>query len=276
MNDLDRQSGLAPVNGASLYYEMAGDGVPLVLLHAGVADSRMWHGQFAGLAAHYRVIQYDMRGFGRSPMPPRSFSGHEDLAGLLDFLQAPQAIVVGVSDGGRIALDFALAYPQRVLALVLGTPSIGGAPASERMLAFWVEEETALEAGNIEEAVEVNLRLWVDGIYRRPEEVDPAVRQLVGEMQRQAFEQDIPAEAEERGLEPPAYGRVQAITAPTLVLVGNKDLPERIEQAQWLVSQIPQAQLATLPGVAHMLNMEAPQAFTQHVLDFLADVVEED
>lgn len=262
-------TGFAPVNGAQLYYEMAGDGTPLLLLHAGVADSRMWDEQFTVLAEKYRVIRFDYRGFGQSQMPAGEFCNYEDVAGLLDFLAAPQAIVVGISFGGLIAIDFTLAYPERVLKLVLAAPSVSGATPSDRIKQFWQAEDEAFERGDLDEAVEVNLRAWVDGIYRQPHEVNTAVRQIVGLMQREIFEMDTPDDIDEIDLEPPAHGRVQTITTPTLILIGSLDLPEKVEQASWLAEQLPNAQLVTIPDAAHLLNMEAPEPFNQHVLHFL-------
>ena len=260
----------APVNGAQLYYEVAGAGQPLILLHAGVADGRMWDEQFASFAQQYRTIRYDLRGFGRSAMPEGRFSHHDDLAGLLNCLELEQAIVVGISFGGKVAIDFALAHPERVARLILGAPSVGGTQPSEHMLQFWDEEETAVERGDLEPAVELNLRLWVDGIYRQPEEVNTGVRQKVGQMQREIFQMEMPEDVEEMRLDPAANGRLAEIAAPTLVLVGDLDLPEKVEQAAWLAEQIPNAQQAIIPGVAHMLNMEKPALFNQLVLDFLA------
>ncbi len=269
---MQTQTGLAPVNGAQIYYEVAGAGQPLILLHAGVADSRMWDDQFGILAQTYRTIRTDLRGFGRSAMPAGRFSHHDDLAGLLDFLQVERAIVLGISFGGKVAIDFSLAYPQRMAALVLGAPSVGGTQPSERILQFWEEEETAVEQGDLDTAVELNLRLWVDGPFRRPDEVNADVRQKVSQMQREIFQMTIPEGVEELRLEPAANGRLTEITAPMMVLVGALDLPETVEQAAWLAEQIPSAQHGVIPGVAHMLNLEKPSLFNRHVLDFLDDL----
>lgn len=269
---MQTQTGFAPINGAQLYYEGAGAGKPLILLHAGVADSRMWDEQFAIFAQTFRTLHYDLRGFGRSAMPAGQFSHHDDVAGLLDFLQVDRAIVLGISFGGKVAIDFALAYPQRVTALVLGASTVGGTQPSERIFQFWEEEETAVEQGDLETAVELNLQLWVDGPFRQPDEVNADVRQKVGQMQREIFQMDVPEDVEELRLEPAANGRLAEINTPTLVLVGDLDLPETVEQAKWLAEQIPNAQYAVIPGVAHMLNMEKPTLFNQRVLDFLSDL----
>jgi 3-oxoadipate enol-lactonase len=269
---MQTQTGFAPINGTQIYYETAGTGQSMILIHAGVADSRMWDEQFATFAGQYRVVRYDLRGFGRSAMVSGQFSHHDDVAGLLDFLQLERAIVVAISFGGKIALDFALAYPQRVTALALGAPSISGVAPSARIQQIWEEEDAAIEREEWETAVELNLKVWVDGIHRQPDEVDTAVRQKVGQMQREIFQMEIPENVEELRLEPAANDRLAEITAPTLVLVGDLDLPEKVEQAAWLAQQIRNAQNAVIPGVAHMLNMEKPALFNQLVLDFLQGI----
>lgn len=266
---MDLQSGFAPVNGAELYYEIAGRGQPLLLIHAGVADSRMWDDQFGDFAGHYRVIRYDLRGFGRTLMPGGVYAGYEDAAGLLDFLGVTRAHVVGISFGGRVALDFALAYPERVMALVLGAPSVGGQRPPAEVLRFAEAEDAALEQGDLEAATELNLRMWVDGPYRTPDQVDAAVRQRVGEMQRHAFTIPEPEDAEERPLAPPAIERLAEVRAPTLVLVGDQDIPDKVMVAERLAAEIPGARKAVIPGVAHMVSMEKPAVFGQLVLDFL-------
>ncbi len=266
-----KQTGFAPINGAQLYYEIAGTGQPMISIHAGVADCRMWDEQFAAFAEQHRVVRFDLRGFGRSAMPSGQFSHHADVAGLLDFLQMERAIVAGISFGGKTAIDFALAYPQRVTALVLGAPSIGGAAPSARIQQIWEDEDAAIERGEWDTAVELNLKLWVDGIHRQPEKVNPTVRQKVDQMQREIFQIVIPDDVEEVGIEPVAYGRLAEITAPTLVLVGDLDLPEKMEQSAWLAEQLPHGRYAVIPGVGHMLNMEKPALFNELVLDFLQE-----
>ena len=272
---MNRQSGFALVNGAKLYYEVAGAGRPLLLIHAGVADSRMWDEHFDDFAGHYRVMRYDLRGFGRSMMPAVAYASYEDAAGLLDFLGVAQAQVVGISFGGRIALDLALAYPERVTALVLGAPSVGGQRPPVEVLRFAEAEDAALERGDLDAATELNLRMWVDGPYRTPDQVDAAVRRRVGEMQRHAFTIPEPEDAEEQPLAPPAIERLAEVRAPTLVLVGDQDIPDKVVVAERLAAEIPGARMAVIPGVAHMLSMEKPAVFSQLVLDFLQAVEKE-
>jgi pimeloyl-ACP methyl ester carboxylesterase len=263
--------GTAPINGAQLYYEVSGQGRPLVLLHAGVTDSRVWDAQVTAFSPQFRVIRYDLRGFGRSPMPPGRFAHHADLGGLLDFLQVNQAVVIGLSYGGQVALDFALAHPGRVTALVLASPAtISGSQPSDAILQFGEEEEALLAAGDLAGATTLNVRMWVDGPQRTPEQVDGAVRDLVYAMQLHAFSLPVPEDAAIDRLTPPASERLDEVCVPTLILAGELDALGVVELAGQLAAKIPGAQKVILPDVAHMLNLERPEAFNRLVLQFLA------
>ncbi len=264
-------TGYADVYGARLYYEMMGMGHPLVLIHAGIADSRMWDDQFTDFAEHYRVIRYDIRGFGKSAMPAGPSSTSRDLYGLLTALGIARAYVVGLSIGGGIAIDFTLRYPEMVSALVLVASGLGGTQPSAEMRRADATVDAALERGGIDAAVEAENRLWVDGPKRTPDQVDPTVRARVSEMNGALYrlpEVDAPRER----LDPPAIGRLGEIHVPTLILVGDGDVPDVIETANLLEQGIAGARKVVFPGVAHMVNMEQPEAFNRIVLNFLRDV----
>ncbi len=261
---------VANINGAQLYYEVKGTGHPLLLIHAGVADGRMWDTQFDALAQNYRVIRYDMRGFGRSDMPPGTFSNFDDVRALLDFLNIQETYLLGISFGSLIALDFTLAHPSYVKALILAAPSVSGDIPSQRIRDFWAEEEAAEENGDLEAATDLNVRFWVDGPHREANEVDPTVREQVYEMQLNIFQKDFPNDLDEIDLEPPAIGRLSELTIPVQIMVGNLDLEEKVDLAHRLVGEIPNSNLVIIPDVAHMLNMEKPELFNSHVLDFLS------
>ncbi len=265
-------SGMADINGAHLYYEVKGEGHPLLLVHAGIADSRMWDAQFEAFSKVYRVIRFDLRGFGRSSMPSGLFSNYEDVRALLDFLQIKRVYLLGISFGGLVALDFALAYPYYIKALVLGAPSVSGARPSERIKQFWEEEETALEKGDLEGATELNLRLWVDGPHRQANQVSSAVRERVREMQLAIFRKEIPDDIEEIELNPPAIERLDEVDIPVQVMIGELDLEEKLALADRLVSEMPKSRKVVIPGVAHMLNMEKPEVFNRSVLEFLSKI----
>ena len=264
--------GQAPINGAELYYEVKGEGQPLLLIHAGVADSRMWEDQVEAFARQYQVICFDLRGYGRTKFSGGRYANHEDAAGLLDYLGLERVRLVGISFGGRIALDFALAYPERVEALVLGAPALDGYPVSPEVEQFGAEEEAALDRGDLAAATELNLRMWVDGPHRAPDQVSPTVRERVREMQHHAFSLPFPEGAQTQFLEPPAIERLIDLQTPTLILIGDLDVPWMLAIANHLATHIPGAKQKTIPGVAHLLNMEKPELFNQWVLEFLQEV----
>ena len=268
MIDLEIERGYAPVTGGQLYYEVAGSGHPLVLTHAGVADHRMWDEQFPAFARHYRTIRYDFRGFGQSSGSDVPFAYHQDLHDLLAHLGVEHAYVCGLSMGGLISLNFTLAYPQMVDALILTATGAGHNPPSTELRDWWDRINAAEELGNLEAANELELQLWVDGPHRGAGAVDPAMRARVEAWNLAAFKRPA-MPGKPLPLDPPA-ARLHEITAPTLIIVGDADVSDVVTNADLLARDIPHAQKVVLPNVAHMVNMERPQEFTDLVLAFLA------
>jgi 3-oxoadipate enol-lactonase len=242
-----------------------------VLIHAGICDARMWDPQWETFTRSLRVLRYDLRGFGRSPIGPGRFSHAGDLLELLEQQQLQKASLVGVSMGGRAALEVALTRPELVEALVLVGAGFPGHDWSAEMNAADEAEEAALTRGDLDAAVEVSLRTWVDGPRRDPEDVDPGVRARVAEMQRRAYELQLPVweTAEEEPLVSDLSERLSEIAAPTLVLVGEEDLPDMHEIADRLEREIPNAQRASIADTAHVPSLERPREFDQLVLPFL-------
>ncbi|GCE30961.1 hydrolase [Dictyobacter alpinus] len=269
MKTLQKETGFLGNKGERLYYEVAGSGHPLLLIHAGIADSRMWDEQFDFFASHYRVISFDLRGYGRTELPAGKVSNHADAANLLRHLHVEKAYVLGVSFGGKVALDFALAYPDMVAGLVLVAPSISGRPPAEQERQFAVEENKYLAKDDLIGATELNLRMWVDGPYRTPEQVSPAVRERVRQMQMHAFTIPVPEEAENIPLTPPAVDRLSEISTPTLLIVGDLDIPDKLVIVDELTRGIAGARQVHIPQTAHMPGMEKPEEFNHIVLDFL-------
>jgi 3-oxoadipate enol-lactonase len=269
-------SGFAQVNGTRLYYEVAGEGYPLVLMHGGIMDNTMWDDQFEAFAQRYRVIRFDLRGFGQSDLPvgPEPISMRGDLRALLEFLSIDKANVLGISMAGSIAIDFTLDYPDMVNALILVAPGVNGynsdSAQSEDEKAMFQEIEAAFESNDLEHAVELETRAWVDGPLRTPEQVDPQVRKRAYNMNlqnnRRALGIEWPAS---QNLTPPAIERLAEIRVPTLLIIGDGDVREQVTLIDILATKIPSAQKAVMHGVAHVPNMERPAEFNQLVLDFL-------
>jgi 3-oxoadipate enol-lactonase len=256
-----------------LYAEVAGEGPELVLLHEGVCDSRMWDPQWEAFTRSHRVLRFDFRGYGRTPLSPGSYSAAKDVIELLDEHGFERAALVGVSLGGRVALEVALAQPERVSALVLVGSGLPGHDWSDEMKATWEEEEAAFNAGDLDRAVEVTLRTWVDGPRRKPEDVDPAVRAKVAEMQKRALElyAEVGDDAEEELLVADVADRLGEIRARTLVAVGAEDVPDILAIADKLAGEIPGARRATIEDTAHVPSLERPHEFERLVLGFVEE-----
>jgi len=257
---------------SDLYREEAGEGAAVVLVHEAIADSRMWAPQWQTFPKSHRTVRFDQRGYGRSAMGPGVFSHAGDLVALLDELGLERTSLVGGSLGARVALEVAVAQPDRIEKLVLMDPGLPGHAWSEETQAGWAEEEAALERGDLDAAVEVNLRMWFDGPHRSPREVDADLRARVGEMQRRAFELQMPVaeEAREELLVPDVADRLAEVRAPTLVLTGDEDHDDIQSIANLLAEKIPDARRTSIPRAAHIPSLERPDEFDRVVLDFLS------
>jgi 3-oxoadipate enol-lactonase len=245
-----------------------------VLVHAGVGDRRLWDGQMDAFAAQHRVVRLDMRSFGESAIPGMPFSYVDDLRALLDHLGIEQAAVVGNSFGGRVSLDFALVHPARTTALVLVDSALSGWEGSAFSDEFDEEEEALLDAGKLDEAVELNLRTWLDGPEREAAPVTPETRARVAEMQRSSFEtlvrayEGSPEPGPVTWADPPAATRLGDVSVPTLVVVGTLDQPDFRAISARLAAEIPGAESAELE-TAHLPALERPDEFNRIVLEFL-------
>jgi 3-oxoadipate enol-lactonase len=258
----------ATINGARIHYERSGEGFPLLLIHAGIADSRMWEPQARAWAKRFDMIRPDLRGYGDSELPPAPYSMRLDLVGLLDQLGIDRAHVIGCSMGGTMALDIAVEHPQRVERLVLVDSGVSGSNLGANDRALFAEVDAAEKRGDWDAVNRAEVRLWVDG-PRRPEGSAPAaVRELVLDMNGRAMRSDF-ASAPNQSLAPPAIGRLHEVKVPTLVVVGEEDLPHGHANADLLTSKIPGARKAVIRGAAHLPSLERPDDFNGFVLDFL-------
>ncbi|SFH47138.1 Pimeloyl-ACP methyl ester carboxylesterase [Amycolatopsis regifaucium] len=251
-------------------YEIRGDGDPVILLHGGILDSRMWDAEMTALERHHTAIRYDARGHGESSTPTARFRHYEDLRELMAALGLPCASLVGLSGGGRIAVDFALTYPDLVDDLVLVATGLSAMTTKDP---FVLEQNQKLEEagakGDLPAAVECVLRMWVDGARRAPGDVDQRVRRLCQEMYTQTIVRHgltgFTLMDELRAIE-----RTGELTPRTLTLVGELDSPDILAIARQIESEARDARKLVVPGVAHMINLEKPAEFSRIVLGFLA------
>jgi pimeloyl-ACP methyl ester carboxylesterase len=260
---------------ARLAYDERGSGEPVVFVHSGITDRRMWDPVVERFGERYRAVRYDRPGFGGSVVTgPGTDRG--DLLGVLDALGIDRAHLVGASYGAGIALDTALSHPERVRSLTLVGPAIGGHDYEEdsatwdRVESLYERSVEAFEAGDIERAAELEVRLWVVGPERDPGVVDPALRERVTAMDRAALESESRGDQreDETALDPPAVERLSELSVPVLAVVGEYDLAlvhdavARLEEAG--------AERVVLADSAHLPSLERPDEFDEAVSTFLA------
>jgi pimeloyl-ACP methyl ester carboxylesterase len=266
---MDTRHGFAAVNDTRLYYEVAGTGEPLVLIHGFTLDTRMWDDQFRPFAEHHCVVRYDVRGFGTSAVPAGApYTNADDLAALLDYLNIPSAAIIGLSMGGGIAIDFALTYPAMTRALITVDSTLGGHHWSDEWNArFGQIGQTARAVGMDAAKAE-----WLADPLFAPANERAAVAAHLQRMVADYSGWHWENRSLEHRYDPPASARIGAIAAPTLVVIGERDLPDFHVIADRISTQAPNAHKIVIPGVGHMANMEAPERFTSEVLGFLSSI----
>lgn len=268
-------SNYVDLGDGKLYYEEAGEGEPLVLSHAGFVDSRMWDDQWNDFTQHYRVIRFDMRGFGKSDPAGGPITRRNDLYQLLKHLNIARVTLLGCSMSGEIILDFALEHPEMVAALVVVSAVPGGFELQGEPPRYLMEMMAAIEQGDLALASELQNRIWIDGPFRQPEQVDPLVRQRATEMNRIALANQTWRKVDVsplNPLNPPAVQRLNEIRIPALIIAGGLDHPEILRAAEVMATAIPGARKVIIPDCAHLPNMEKPGRFNQVVLDFLSNI----
>lgn len=249
-----------------LSYTVTGDGTPVVLLHAGVTDHRMWDAVAPALAERHTVIRYDLRGFGESAPPSGPFSETGDLRRLLDHLGHDRVQLIGASWGGRVAVDFTLTHPDRVRSLTLLAPPWPGYDWSTEMIAYDEAETAALSAGDLDTAVRVNLDMWLRGPHRDWDDVDPEpVERLRGAVRTSLVNQDALARHSQGGSD----GDIATIGVPTLVGIGRLDVADFQDIARKYAAAIPGATLVEFPAAAHLIAVDAPTELRAALRTFL-------
>jgi len=262
-------SGTLETNGARIYYEVEGSGPAIVLIHAGIANLRMWDDQVPALRDTYRVVRYDTRGFGRTETDAVEFSNRADVAALLDHLGEEAAHVVGVSRAGSIALDFALEYPDRVRSLVVVAGGIGGYESPAGASAdTWEEPEQLYEAKDWQGLAEWETAYWADGPGQSRDRLDPDIREKVRSWILTNYQEEK-EEGKPIVLDPPAASRLDGLKPPLLVILGTLDDAGTSEAMRHLAGSVRGSRLEEFEGAAHMLNMEQPDRFNALLNEWL-------
>ena len=281
---MQHQTGFAEVNGTRLYCEIAGSGLPVVLMHGFSRDTRLWDDQFETFAQRHQVVRFDARGFGQSALPTaESFSPSEDLKALLDYLGVERACLVGHSIGGPIASTFTLAYPETTKALiVVGSglpgfqppPHLAADPRNQEYVEFWNAVYEAARSSGLEAAKDV----WRESPVARPSLSRPAVAARLEEMLLDYsgwhWVNETPSRRPLRLREPdrPVAERLEEITQPVLAIVGERELPGAHAVADYLERNLQNVRKIVLSGVGHYPMMEDPDVFNEAVLKFLASL----
>ena len=264
---------LVDVEGARLHVEQAGSGDTVAMLHGFLVDSGQWDAEFAALSREHRVLRHDARGFGRSTIEPGvAYAHHEDFAAVLDACGVQRTALLACSGGAATALDFALAQPERVSAMVfVGAGYWGefanGTPAARAFM-------QAFGSYDVPGMIDSSLRAFTDGPRRRPEDVDAAVRRRTREMTARNFQREANywrrAALDQREPQHSALQRLHEIAAPTLLIVGSEDQPEVIALSERMAAGIPGARLLLVQGAGHHVNLEAPEVVLAETRRWLA------
>lgn len=271
MSTPQSKSGFITIDNANLYFEIAGTGTPLMMVHAGVADSRQWNNEFAYFSQSNQVIRYDMRGYGKSEPVAGEFSHMSDLVSLLDALGIYEPlIIIGCSMGGGLAMDFALTYPAKVKALIMVDAGPSGLELDVPAPPKFADAAKAFEAGNLALVAEIETQIWFDGTGRSPEQVNQEMRKLLYEMNRLALSHEVKQLGKRLpNTETPAVDRLGNLDIPTLVIVGVHDTAYMLAAADYMEEKMKLAKKVIIEGAAHLPNMDQPQEFQEIVEAFL-------
>lgn len=258
------------IGDVRMHYDERGSGEALVLIHAGIAHLGMWDAQMEAFSKHFRVIRYDVRGYGATPDPPGEYTDFDELKMLLDSLGVRRAHLIGISNGGRIALDFAVTHPAMVERLIVVAPGLSGFAGQDDPFEseMYAQYDKAIKSGDTDRAAEIEARVWVDGPRRKPEQVDQVFRRRALQLIKHRLKLGE-GHGENATPRPPTSARLGDIKAPTLLVLGQGDVAGIFEVAKALESGIPNLKRVDLPGTAHLPPMEKPEEFNRIVMDFL-------
>lgn len=256
------------MNKAEIYFETVGEGKPVVFIHAGVADSRMWDPQFEKAPDGFQFIRLDLRGFGNTKIPKEQYTDCEDVLAVMDHLEIDRAVMVGCSMGAEVALDLVALATYRLDGLVLIGASAPGfePPSSDYQSPQWPYAVEAFEAGDLTRVAELDAEMWVVGRGRESADVDPDVVELVKEMDLTALRTEERRDERRRA---PQLKALPHVDIPTLIVVGEHDLPQLLEASEHLEETIEHASQVIIEDAAHLPSLEQPKAFNEAFYTFL-------
>ena len=260
----DESSSFVSVPGGKLYFQECGAGPEaVVLIHDGVVHSAVWDDVWPSFCARFHTVRYDRRGYGRSTSATAWYSETDDLSAVLRRASVTRAVLVGSSHGGELSIDFALAHPEVVKQLVLVGAVVSGLPYSEHFILRGVSNSESLRKGD---AI-TGIKVWANDKYLIAPGNDAARKKLLdlllaNPQDMTHSEQVLPAK--------PALPRLGTIHVPTLVLVGDADIPDVHAHAGAIEAGIPNAQRIVIPGTGHIMYLEKPETFARTVIEFIS------
>jgi 3-oxoadipate enol-lactonase len=257
-----KNSGYILVGNDSLYYEIAGSGDVIVFLHDGLLPCDVWDAQFDYFSKDHKVVRYDRRGYGRSSPATDTWSDLEDLRTVLSDLGIEKATLVGASSGGRLAIDFTLAHPQKITSLVLVGGVVGGLPYSKHFISRGGHLPSDLKDESqivMYYAAEDPYEIWNENKAARTRAIE-LVKSYPVRMTGQRIRDSQKV---------PAYKRLNEITVPALILAGEFDIPDVHAQAGAMKAGIPDSKRVIIPRSGHLIPLEQPDLFNEELRIFL-------
>jgi pimeloyl-ACP methyl ester carboxylesterase len=277
---MTKQTGYAPVHNGELFYAVDGDAnAPAVIfIHACICDHSLWDPQIAAFAKHYHVLRFDQRGHGASRTQDTEYSRCRDVLDVMKHVGIEKAVMIGCSCGGQLALDLAVAHPERVSGVVWVCGGLSGLPWPPPDLDTWEEMkqveilEALTEAKKMDELADAETHMWVNGLGQAKDRASAAIYRRV--LQTVKASQDRKdGKAKEIPINPTAIERLSALKIPMLLVIGGLD----VESTQWSASHIlkglPSAQKVVFEDAAHLPSAEQPNRFNKVVLEFLGNAI---
>lgn len=274
-NAQDVKTGFAEVNGTNLYYEVAGEGEPILFVHGNFGDCRHWEHQFKPLSKKYKVIRYDVRGYGKSanPKSDEEYYDTDDIKALLEFLGIEKGHICGLSMGSGIVVDFALTYPDKCISLIPIGPWAGGF-GTEGYKTAAGDTLNKIFYKVIQQLNEKGTKAATDYWWTGTKFVKSSVRsqKSMNELLKMGYEYDywgFKNPNKRRGAQPVAISRLNEIKLPTLIVTSEYDLIPCIEIAETMKRDIKGSKLITIKDAGHCMNMDKPKEFNKVLTTFI-------
>jgi pimeloyl-ACP methyl ester carboxylesterase len=271
------QTGYAPVHNGELFYAVDGDAhsPAVIFIHACICDHSLWDPQIAAFAKYYRVLRFDQRGHGASRTQDTEYSPCQDVLDVMKHVGIEKAVMIGCSCGGQLALDLAVAHPERVSGVVWVCGGLSGLPWPPPDLETWEEMkyveilEGLLAEKKMDELAEAETHMWVNGLGQAKDRASSPIYQRV--LQTVKANQDRQdGKAKEIPIAPAAAERLSELTMPVLLVIGGLDVESTQWSASHILKRLPRAQQVIFEDAAHLPSAEQPNRFNKVVLDFLA------